>query len=323
MTVTLALCDDAVQAVEDAYLAKLPEVDGWMLDGEVLELSDDFGDVLLTFEVPHILWTTSQMTALMTAIDELQTGMADLDTGLADVGLAVDTLRADLEALNVPKLRERIKALEAENDAILKRLDALEAAPGPQTPTKPSQPSAFTAAEKTLLKGIPTRIAGTCQPLRSALPKATKAAVTCKPNTNVVSSLNYYLLEGSSAAQAFSTAMETYNVPDAVAADQTCEQGVKSQRFWLGNGWQADGCYRYNQRAELRFVDNATECKKLKVGDKTMAAPAFLIALQGSDGDVAKVYQWATKDKPAGSTQLTSITQPIPSNLGPSNYCPA
>ena len=78
------------------------------------------------------------------------------------------------------------------------------------------------------------------------------------------------MLEGSSAAQAFGTAMDTYNVPDAVAADQTCEQGVKSQRQWLGNGWQADGCYRYNQRAELRFVDNATDCKKLKVGDKTM-----------------------------------------------------
>ena len=48
--------------------------------------------------------------------------------------------------------------------------------------------------------------------------------------------------------------------------------------------------------AQLRFVDNATDCKKLKVGGKTLSSPAFYIALQGTNNDVAQVYDWATRN---------------------------
>ena len=315
MSMTLALCDDAAQQVEDAYLAALGEVDGWSIDGSELELSDGLGEVVLTLEVPHILWTTSQVTELMTTLSELRTGVADLQ-------LEVQTLRDDLESLNVPRLRERIRALEAENDKVNSRIDKLELAPKPDPTANPSQPTAFTSAERVLLKGIPTRIANYCSPLRSSLPKGTKAAVTCAPNTKVVEGVDYYLMEGQAAASTFGTTMTTFNVPQAVAADQTCEQGVKSQRQWLGNGWQSEGCYRTAGRAEVRFIDNATDCKKLKVDGRTMASPALYIALQGTNNDVARVHAWATTSRNDLTGQLTSLTQPIPSKLGTSTSCP-
>ena len=68
-------------------------------------------------------------------------------------------------------------------------------------------------------------------------------------------------------------------------------------------------------------MDNATECKKLKVGGTTLGSPALLIALQGADNDVARVYDWATRGRIPESGQLTSITQPIPSNAADSPAC--
>lgn len=312
MSVTLALCEDPAQSIEDAYMALLSEVDGWAIDVGVLELNDDFGEVILTFETPSIMWTPSQLAALMTTLAELRTSVDDLQVG-------IDTLREDVETLNVPKVRQRVKKLETDNRDVKKRLEELEDAPASGPDPGTSQPGSFTSAEKVLLKGIPPRIASLCTPLRSSLPKSTRGAVTCRPNTNAVSSVDYYLMNGPDAASEFGSVMNQFNVPDAVSADQTCEQGVKSQRQWVGGGWQAEGCYRTGGTAQLRIIDNAADCKKLKVDGKNMPNPAIYMALQGSD--LERVHSWATKNMPADTTQLTSITQPIPSNLGNSPSC--
>jgi hypothetical protein len=314
MSVTLALCEDPAQSIEDAYLALLTEVDGWVIDEGVLELNDDFGDVILTFEVPSIMWTASQLAALTSTLDTLRTDLAEAQD-------EVVTLRDETEALNVPRLRERIKTLESENKKVKNRLSELEDAPRVEPTAPPRQTTSFSAAEKTLLKGIPARFASRCSPLRSSLPKGTRAAVTCRPNTNLVSALDYYLLNGPDAATAFAAVMEDFNVPDVTAADKTCAEGVKSQRIWVGGGWQAEGCYRYEKQAHLHWNDNATECKKLKVGGKNVAEPTFYIALQGATNDLPALYEWATRNV-GDSGQLTSLTRPIPSNLGASPVCP-
>ncbi len=308
MSVTLALCDDPAQGVEDAYLALLADVDGWLIDAEVLELTNSFGEVILTFEVPHILWTTNQVTALMATLAELRGSVDDLQGEIV-------TLREDVEALNVPKLRQRIKKLETDSKAIKKTLDQLEDAPKVDPP---ASSESYSSAEKVLLKGIPTRIANFCSPLRSSLPKSTRAAVTCRPNTNAVSTVDYYLMNGADAASEFGSVMSRFNVPEITEGD-TCGEGVKSQRVAIGGGWQAEGCYRTGGTAQVRFIDNAADCKKLKVGGKTMPNPAIYMALQGSD--LKRVYSWATKNMPADTTQVTSITQPIPSKLAPSPSC--
>jgi hypothetical protein len=252
------------------------------------------------------------MTALMETIAELRTGLDDLE---GEMG----TLREEVEQLNVTALRQRVKNIDSKRKDVEKRVKALEDAASASPPSGSTQTASFNAAEKVLLKGIPARIANTCSPLRSSLPKSTRGAVTCRPNTNAVSSVDYYLMNGADAAAEFSSVMNQFNVPDVVAADQTCAQGVKSQRFTFGSGWQAEGCFRTGGTAQVRFIDNAADCRKLRVNKKTMPNPAIYMALQGSD--LERVYSWATRNVPAGANQLTSITQPIPSNLGTSPSC--
>lgn len=311
LSVTLGLCDGPGQDVEDAYLAALGSVAGWSLEEDVLQLYDDLGQAVLTFEVPAVLWTSSQLASLVATLAAFETRLAELQTG-------VDTLRADTEALNVPTLRQRIRALESENAELQERVESLEDAPEPT----PRPTASFSAAERVLLQGIPTRIGNRCRPLRSALPKGTRAAVSCTPNSSVVASVDYYLLEGRRAASRFGALMDEYNVEQVVGEGQTCEQGVKSQRVRIGGGWQAEGCYRENRRAQLRFVDNATDCRRLRVGQQTLPSPAFLIALQGTTNDVAALHDWATRALASDARQLTSITRFIPSSLGVSPSCP-
>ena len=308
LSVTLAFCEGPAQEVEDAYLSALGQVGSWSTDEGRLELYDNLGDLALAFEVPSIVWTPTQLATLLGTLEGLQT--------------EIETLRDDTESLNVPRLRERIKALEKENKSITTRLTELEDAPKVDpTPNPRSGSLSFTTAEKVLLKGIPARIANRCSPLRSQLPKGTQAAVTCRPNTNVISSVDYFLLEGSRAITEFGSVMTNYNVPEVGAGGRSCVDGTKSQALILGNGWQAEGCYRENKTAQLRFVDNATDCKKLRVGGRTLESPALYIALQGADQNVAKAYGWATRGLGAGSGQLTSITQDIPSNAAGSPAC--
>lgn len=308
LSLTLAFCEGPAQEVEDAYLAALGQVGSWSVETQRLELYDNLGDLALAFEVPSIAWTPTQLATLLSALEGLQT--------------EIDTLRDDTDSLNVPRLRERIKTLEKENTSIKERIGELENAPkvDPAPNARNSTPS-FNAAEKVLLKGIPTRIADRCTPLRSQLPKGTQAAVTCRPNTNVVSTVDYFLLEGSRAITEFGSVMTNYNVPEVGAGGQSCVDGTKSQALLLGNGWQAEGCYRENKTAQLRFVDNATDCKKLRVNKRVLESPAFYIALQGTDQNVARVYAWATKGLGAGAGRLTSITEDIPSNAAASPAC--
>ena len=291
LTRTLKLCEEDIQAVEDGYLTVLPEVTGWAIVAEVLELSDAFGDTILTFEVPSIGLTSSDVAGLMQTLEGLQT--------------EIDTLRRDMRRLNVDKLRERIKVLESESKKLKEQVASAEKA----TRATP-QAATFSSAEKILLRGIPPRISSRCSPLRASLPKGTKSAVRCAPNTSAVSSVDYYLMEEEDAIAVFSDTMTTFNVPQ-VTEDGTCEVGTKSQRQRLGYGWQAEGCYRTGGRAEVRFVENATEGTQLKVGGKCVRSPKFYVAVQGSNTNVARAHDWATGGLVDESRDITSIAQPI------------
>jgi hypothetical protein len=113
--------------------------------------------------------------------------------------------------------------------------------------------------------------------------------------------------------------MSENSVPDVVAEDQTCAQGVKSQRVSYGRGWQAEGCYRNRGTSYLYFLDNAADCRKLKVNGKNMANPAIYVTVQAAD--LQRAHGWATKNMPADSDQVSSLTQPIPSKLAVSPSC--
>lgn len=299
VSTTLKLCPADVQAIEDAYLAALPLVASWTISDGVLELRDAAGVTSLTFEVPSVGLTRSELSALAATLAALRTEIATVRTEIA-------TVRNEMTRLNVDRLRERVRALEAGAEELAGQVADLSESTAANTGG-----NGFTQAESILLEGIPNRIASRCTPLRASLPKGTWAAVRCSPDTASVATLDYYLMEGEDAAIAFQDTMTTFNVPEAVSETQTCASGVKSQRVWIGNGWQSEGCYRTNERAELRFVDNATECRQLKVGQKRIQSPALYIALQGSSGDVEGVHAWATRNVTDASSQITSITQPI------------
>ena len=292
ISTTLMLCEEQVQVVEDAYLTALPQVAGWAVTDGVLRLSDGVGATILSFEVPGVGLTSSELAGLAASLGALR----------SDIAL----LRTEVLRLNVDRLRERVKVLEAGAEELQGQIEALE-----ESSRAATGGNGFTQAEGILLEGIPSRIASRCVPLRAALPKGAYAAVRCTPDSAAVASVDYHLMEGEDAAVAFQDTMGTFNVPDAVSDTETCAFGVKSQRVWIGNGWQSEGCYRTANRAELRFVDNATACKQLKVGQKRLQSPAVYIALQGSSGDVKGAHAWATRNLTDASTQITSITQPI------------
>jgi heat shock protein HslJ len=299
VSTTLELCPADVQAIEDAYLAALPLVMSWTISDGVLELRDAAGAAILTFEVPSAGLTRSELAALAATLAALRTDIATLRTEIA-------TLRSEMTRLNVDRLRERVKVLEAGAEELAGQVADLS-----ESNAADNGGNGFSQAESILLEGIPPRIASRCVPLRASLPKGTWAAVRCTPDTAIVTTLDYHLMEGEDAAIAFRDTMTTFNVPEAASETGTCEFGVKSQRVWIGNGWQSEGCWRANERAELRFVDNATECRQLKVGQKRIESPALYIALQGSSGDVEGVHAWATRNVTDASSQITSISQPI------------
>jgi heat shock protein HslJ len=307
ISTTLVLCEGDAQTVEDAYLAALPNVTGWAISDGVLQLTDDAGAVLLTFEVPDISLTDAQLELLVTTLAGLRT---DADTLRTDV----DALRTELDGLNVPRLRDRIRELEQGAADLQDQVDALKGG------NNGGGGSGFSRAERILLEGIPGRIADKCQPLRSGLPKGALAAVRCTPATSDVASVDYTLMNGDDAAAAFADEMQTFNVPEVTTERGTCEFGVKSQQVLVGGGWQAEGCYRTSGKAEVRFVDNATDCRQLQVGDKRLRSPAYYIALQGTSGDVATVHEWATR---GAEGRLVSIAQAIPRPNAPvSPSCP-
>lgn len=305
LTRTLALCDEAVQSVEEAYLAALPQVAGWSISSGQFQLIDDLDGVLLTFEVPTIGLTSSQLAALQAT--------------LLDLGAQVDLANERIDNANIPKLRDRIKTLEADNKTLKGQIAAAQRAPKPIT--KPGSGS-YTKPEQVLLEGIPERIASRCSPMRSQLVSGAVAGVTCTPNTNAVSSMQYYLMDGPDAASVFGGAMSSRNVPESNGPNNTCKSGKRSWRALLGGGWQSEGCDREpGNKVFVQFVDNATNCRQLKVGGKQLKSPAFLVQLQGDHNDIARTYQWATKSTPNG--QIQSVAQHIPrpkAKLSPS--CP-
>jgi heat shock protein HslJ len=299
---TLVLCDEEVQAIEDAYLGALDAVRGWLISEGVLQLVDEAGSTLLTFEVPDISLTSSELAGLVLTLGSLGSEVAVLRDDL-------DALDEDVTGIEVDRLRERIRTLETTTRRLTRELE-LRA-------EQPAQPEdGFNAAERVLLEGIPVRLANRCQPLRSGRPEGTRAAVTCTPNTELVSRLDYFLMEGTDAAQAFEEVMTRNDVPEATSEANTCEAGRRSKQVYLGSGWVAEGCFRSGGVAQLRFVDHATDCRQLPVpGGRRLRSPAILMALEGTDGDIGSARQWAVGE--GGDGVLTRLTRLIERNGQP------
>jgi hypothetical protein len=181
---------------------------------------------------------------------------------------------------------------------------------------------AAAAAQDVLLEGVPQRIRSRCAPLRSSLPHGTVAAIQCDPNTTIVRDMAYYLMEADDASNLFEQKMNEHDVKSANQVGGTCWDGKKSRAYAVGFGSQESGCYKDSGgRANQRYLEVATNCKKLRVDGGRLEAPALYIALQGSNCDYARLANWSQKNAKEG--QMTSLTQPISRpNAAKSPACP-
>jgi heat shock protein HslJ len=294
---TLALCDDEVQTIEDAYLGALDDVRGWLISEDVLQLADEAGSTLLTFEIPDISLTSSELAGLVSTLEALGTEVSVLRDDL-------DALGEDVSGIETDQMSERIRTLERTTRRLTRELEVRA-----EEPAEPQ--GGFNDAERVLLEGIPGRIANRCEPLRSGRPEGTRAAVRCTPSTQIVSRVDYFLLEGPAAATAFSTEMTEHDVSEPASEAATCAAGRRSQRVFLGSGWKAEGCFRSGGVAQVRFVDNATDCRQLPVpGGRRLRNPAVYMALTGTSSDIARTYVWGA-DVEDESELLTRIQRLI------------
>lgn len=274
-------CDPGAQSVEDAYLAALGDVVSWSITRGALELRDELGRPVLVFEQPAAALTPTQLSQLLARISGAEATIAELESRI--------------DAIGIGRLRDRISELEAANQ----RLERQLAKPG--ATARPDRATAFSPAELVLLEGVPARIADSCQPLRQRLPTGTAAAVQCQPDTARVAEMAYYLLEGPRAVKLFedrmkaggATFLETYGPPGT----PTCADGAASYIYADGGGIGGLGCFVDGGRANLRLVQDATDCKQLRVGNRQLKRPAMYAALTGASGDIVPLYDWAVSGR--------------------------
>lgn len=301
LTRTLSLCEEEIQAIEDVYLDALPQVAGWTIEDGVLRLSDAADVPLLTFEVPDVLLTATQLSVLQTVLQELR---AELDL-----------TNERIDDSNISKLRDRIKALESDNKTLKDQVAALQRAP--KAPSKPKATSgSFNKAEQVLLKGIPARVANHCASWRRPVPSGTVAAVRCTPDTTAASVVFYYLMEAANAHATFESEMKLRNVP--LDTPDPCSSGKRGQKRFGGFGpgfWLGEGCDRDpGPQAFVAFVDAATACKQLNVAGQRLKDPAYYITLQGDHNDITRTFDWAKRGANAANSYL-GIAHQIPSKL--------
>ena len=166
--------------------------------------------------------------------------------------------------------------------------------------------AAFTSAERLLLRGIPEAIRSTCEPRRSDLPVGTVAAVQCRPAVAVVRDMAYYLLDRGPAGRVF----EQRRAEAGVNRSTRCVEGQPAVTYWIGGMPTSELCYRNDERrANLRFLEPATECRQLTVGSRTLEAPTIYVAVLGHDRNIAKLARWATDEGEARPSILTRFIQ--------------
>ena len=282
---TRTACPDEQGAAEDGYMANLALTATWSIEDGILSLADADGEPLLDFEQTVIALTASDVSTLARLFENQQA--------------QIDRLDERVDSIRIGTLRDRIKTLENQ----VKSLRAAASSSGSST---------FTAAEKQLSKGIPTRIRRTCKPLRSGLPSGTLAAVRCQPASTKVDVMAYYLMPYGSAERTFLSVMRSHDVPERYR----CDAGRPSQM--LQSPYHATGCFVDDTGANVRLVTWAANCQQMDIGGKRVKAPATYVAIEGTGSRIKPLFEWAMTDDLALTPVWTNI--PVSGNP-PSPAC--
>jgi len=285
LTMTRMACPEAQAAVEDGFVANLPETSAWAIEDGALSLTDELSEPLLDFEQTVIGLTATDVAVMASTFADQQAQIDRLDERLTNVRISV--------------LRDRIKTLEAS----VKRLQAQAAS----SSSSSSGGSAYNAAEQALVKGIPANIRSTCKSLRgSSLPRGTVAAVQCKPNTNLVGEMAYYLMDYTDARRTFNTVMRS----NGVSEGYHCPDGRASQLLLHPNS--GEGCFVNGGLANVRLMYMASSCSQMDAGSTHLVSPVIYVAVEGTAGRIKPLWNW-TRDRDEGS----AVTRDIPASGQP------
>lgn len=257
LTMTRAACpDESLADLENGYLAVLPMVATWSVEGEVLRLTDADGVRLLEYEEPVVSLTRSAMADIMGLLDDQQQEIARAE-------LRIDNIR-------IGTLRNRIKELEA-------TVETLQAQAAAAAASSSATGSAFTAREKVLLKAIPRKVEQTCRPLRSGLPRGTVAAVACDGVRKAVAEMAYYLMEWDDAEATLESVARANGAPNR---QPRCD---RQRAGWISYGTQigAEACWTAQGKGNYRLVTRAAACHQLDVAGTLLREPAIYLAIEG------------------------------------------
>ena len=249
LTMTRMACPEPASTVEDAYIAVLPEVVAWTVDGDVLELNNGDGSVILAYERAVVALTPSDVAALATMLEAQRA--------------AIDRLDERVDNIRISTLRDRIKELEG----------SVASLQGGQS----SGGSTFTAAESVLLKAIPQEVEKTCRPVRNGLPRGTVAAVACDGSRKAVAEQAYYLMEWQDAEATLESVTTAKGVPDKRPRCHDQKAG------WISYGTSvgAEACWIDGGKANYRLITRAAGCKQLDVAGAHLTEPAIYLAMEG------------------------------------------
>lgn len=280
--VTEMACLGGAVPVEQGYLENLTATATWSLVDGILDLADDEGSVILTYEEASVDSTAADLAALAARVEAQQA--------------EIESLRERLGNVRIGTLRDRISELEGEVTTLRRQVQAL------RSRGSGNQAVRFNAAERILLEGIPNAIRRTCTPRRSENPGRTIAAVQCQPDTPVVRDMAYYLMTAAAATNVFEQRMRQNGVTDGAGQ---CRLGDVSLSYDTP-GPSASGCYvNADGRANLRMVAAASGCHQLRVGDRRLRIPAIYVAVLGNDDDIRALARWT--EPPAGTPILQEI----------------
>jgi len=130
---TRMMCDEPQMDIEQAYLALLPTVAGWAVDGYTLSLTDADGLEVLRYEEAVVELHGSDLDALndvMADLAAMMTSLEESNATLTETVAGIDDRLAAVEEsignVNVRGVRDRVAALEDEMDQVQEDISRLE-----------------------------------------------------------------------------------------------------------------------------------------------------------------------------------------------------
>jgi heat shock protein HslJ len=259
--------------VESGYLAALPQVAAWAIEGEQLRLTAGDGRLLLELEQPVLDVTRSDLAEIAGQLIDQQARLAQQQDQIEEQLARIDRLDERLDDVRIGTLRERISTLESQLAALQRQVGEL--APAASSGGSAGR-SSFRAAEKVLRKAIPARFRETCTPLRRGLPSGTVAAISCDTASAAVAEAAYYLMEYDDAATTLRSVASANGVPNR---RPRCNQRAS----WWDNGVPvgAEACWVEDDTANVRLVAQAASCRQLDAGATHLTEPVIYLALEG------------------------------------------